>query len=95
MTDDKKTLMPPPSPPPEEEGKKSDETDAEILARTPLKNLLIAATDVINQARIAGLPLLAIYKVPCQCGAPGCKTMLSVTITPYTEVYYDSLRSIQ
>ncbi len=58
-----------------------------------LRMLLFDAMRELNAAAQAGRPLVICYRVPCPCGKPECTTKLAVSITPYTEIVYDSLRS--
>lgn len=72
--------------PPDEEAKKAFET-------LTVKTLLFDAMYELNEALKQNRPLIISYKVPCPCGKPECKTKLAIQISPYTDVYYDALRS--
>ena len=61
------------------------------LQTLPLKTLLLDAMAELNANLQASRPLVICYKVPCPCGS--CNTMLSVSISPYTEVVHDSTGS--
>ena len=65
----------------------------EAMAKMPLRTLLFDAMMELNAARQEGRPLVIAYRVPCPCGK--CDTMLSIQISPYTEVVFDALRRKQ
>lgn len=76
------------------EAAKPDPDEAKQAFETlTVKTLLFDAMFELNEAMKAKRPLIIQYKVPCPCGKPECTTKLAISITPYTEVYYDALRS--
>ena len=66
---------------------------AEAYASMSLRTLLVDATAELTARAQAKKPLVIVYKVPCPCGKAECLTPLAISITPFTEVYYDALRS--
>jgi hypothetical protein len=65
----------------------------EAFERMTLKTLLEDAMMELRARLAKKQPLVIIYRVPCPCGKPECITKLAVSISPYTEIIYDSLRS--
>ena len=70
------------------------EDAAKAYASMSLRTLLVDATAELLVRANSNKPLVIVYKVPCPCGKAECLTPLAISITPFTEVYYDSLRSI-
>jgi len=69
----------------------SEKDAKEAMEKLPLRTLLLDAMQELNVALQQGRPLVISYRVPCPCGK--CDTKLAIQISPYTEVYYDALRS--
>ncbi len=70
------------------------EDAAKAYASMTLRTLLVDATAELRVRANSNKPLVIVYKVPCPCGKAECLTPLAISITPFTEVCYDALRSI-
>ena len=70
------------------------EDAAKAYASMSLRTLLVDAVEEIRVRAATKKLLVIVYKVPCPCGKAVCLTPLAISITPFTEVCYDALRSI-
>lgn len=71
----------------------NDKEAEEVMNELTLRTLLFDAMTELNAALKNNKPLVICYRVPCPCRKKECTTKLAISITPYTEIIYDSLRS--
>ncbi len=70
-----------------------EKTAKTAMEKLPLRTILFDAVKELQLAAQQGRPLVISYRVPCPCDEEKCTTKLAIQISPYTEVYYDALRS--